>query len=241
MDFAFALLLLSIAYLYSSVGHGGASGYLALMALFGMDPEFMQSSALTLNLFVSSIAFYSFYRAGYFRWKVLLPFVITSMPMAFVGARLDIEPKTYKVILGICLLIAILRLLISYSGKAESSKPPPFIIAAPIGALLGFFSGMIGIGGGIILSPLILLLHWANMKETAAISAAFIFLNSAAGLFGLSLSGLSLAPHILIWICIVIAGGFLGSYISSYKMDSAKLKYLLAIVLLVASFKLLLT
>lgn len=241
MEILFLLLLLSIAYLYSSVGHGGASGYLALMALYGLDPVYMQSSALTLNLFVSSIAFYSFYRAGYFRWKVLLPFVITSMPMAFVGARMDIEPTTYKIILGICLLIAILRLLVSFSGEFESSKPPPFIISAPIGAFLGFFSGMIGIGGGIILSPLLLLLHWANMKETAAISAAFIFLNSASGLFGLSLSGISLSPQIIIWIFVVITGGLFGSYISSYKLKSSKLKYLLASVLLVASFKLLLT
>jgi len=241
MEIVFIAVLFTVAFLYSSVGHGGASGYLALMALYGLDPVYMQSSALTLNLFVSSIAFYSFYKAGYFKWKILLPFVITSMPMAFLGARMDIEPRTYKIILGICLLIAVMRILISFSREFESPKPPPFLIAAPVGAVLGFFSGMIGIGGGIILSPILILLHWANMKETAAVSAAFIFLNSASGLLGLSISGIQLSPNIIIWIFVVISGGFLGSYISSYRLKSSILKYLLATVLLVASIKLLLT
>jgi len=140
------------------------------------------------------------------------------------------------------LLIALLRILISVSGEFESSKsPPPFFVAAPIGAFLGFFSGMIGIGGGIILSPLLLLLHWSNMKETAAVSAAFIFLNSASGLFGLSLSDIRFSPEIMIWILIAITGGLLGSYIGSHKLKSSLLKYPLATVLLVASVKLILT
>ncbi len=238
MEIIFLILLLGIAYLYSSVGHGGASGYLALMALFGFEPLFMQSSALTLNLFVSSIAFFSFYKGGYFKWKILLPFVIASMPMAFLGAMLNIEPTTYNIILGICLLIAVLRMLISFPQEFESSKPPPFILAIPIGALLGFFSGMIGIGGGIILSPVLLLLHWANIKETAAVSAAFIFLNSASGLIGLTQSGVTLSPQIPLWILIVIVGGLAGSYIGSFRTTSTKLIYILASVLVVASLKL---
>lgn len=240
MEIVFLLLLLAIAYLYSSVGHGGASGYLAIMALYGIDPLFMQSSALTLNLFVSSIAFFSFYKGGYFKWKILLPFVIASMPMAFLGAMIKVEPAIYKIILGICLLIAILRMLISLPQEFESSKLPPFFLALPIGGFLGFFSGMIGIGGGIILSPLLLLFHWSNIKETAAISAAFIFLNSASGLIGLSRSEVYLSPQILLWIIIVIVGGVLGSCMGSYKIAPEKLKYLLVFVLFVASMKLLL-
>jgi uncharacterized membrane protein YfcA len=241
MEFGFLILLLCIAYLYSSVGHGGASGYLALMALYGFDPATMQSSALTLNLFVSSIAFFAFYKGGYFRWKVLLPFVISSMPMAFIGARMPIEPGTYKIILGICLLIAILRLLISFRADFECSKPPPFILAVSIGAFLGFFSGMIGIGGGIILSPLLLIFHWTTVKETAAISAAFIFLNSASGLIGLSLTGIAYPPQMAAWIIIVVTGSLAGSYIGSYRLESKVLRNLLATVLLVASVKLILT
>ena len=240
MDYIFLIILFVIAALYSSVGHGGASGYLALMAIFGFEQYVMKSSALTLNLFVASVSFFAFYRKGYFKFNVLLPFIIGSIPMAFLGARMDIDPKLYKIILGVFLLIAVSRMFFSPKGEYEKSKTPVFYVAVLIGAAVGFFSGMIGIGGGIILSPILLLLHWSNVKETAGISALFILLNSIAGLIGLYFNqNFEPTPNILIMAGVGLAGGFLGGYFSSEKIPQYKLKYLLASVLLVASIKLL--
>ena len=221
----FILAMAVIAMLYSSVGHGGASGYLGLMALFGIDVVLMKPSALILNLFVSSIAFIAYYRAGHFRWRLLLPFAATSIPMAFLGATLEIPPELYKKILGVCLLIAALRILIR-PGKDGAQRKISLPIALASGALIGFFSGMIGIGGGIILSPLLLLTRWGGMKETAAASAAFIFLNSAAGLTGHVTAGMEVSPRIAIWIVAVMAGGLLGSWTGGFRMTVAQLKYL---------------
>ena len=233
----FILAMAVIAMLYSSVGHGGASGYLGLMALFGIDVVLMKPSALILNLFVSSIAFIAYYRAGHFRWRLLLPFAATSIPMAFLGATLEIPPELYKKILGVCLLIAALRILIR-PGKDGAQRKISLPIALASGALIGFFSGMIGIGGGIILSPLLLLTRWGGMKETAAASAAFIFLNSAAGLTGHVTAGMEVSPRIAIWIVAVMAGGLLGSWTGGFRMTVAQLKYLVTAVLVIASIKL---
>ena len=233
----FILAMAVIAMLYSSVGHGGASGYLGLMALFGIDVVLMKPSALILNIFVSSIAFIAYYRAGHFRWRLLLPFAATSIPMAFLGATLEIPPELYKKILGVCLLIAALRILIR-PGKDGAQRKISLPIALASGALIGFFSGMIGIGGGIILSPLLLLTRWGGMKETAAASAAFIFLNSAAGLTGHVTAGMEVSPRIAIWIVAVMAGGLLGSWTGGFRMTVAQLKYLVTAVLVIASLKL---
>mgnify|MGYP000261200095 CR=1 FL=1 len=239
MDILFLVLLFVVASLYASVGHGGASGYLALMALFGFAQYTMKSTALTLDLFVSAISFYSFYKNGYFKFKVLLPFIIGSIPLAFIGARINIDTGIYKTILGIFLLIAVARFFFSPGEDFKKTKASVFWVASAIGAVIGFFSGMIGIGGGIILSPLLLLLHWSNVKETAGISAMFIFLNSIAGLSGLYFNN-SFSPnsHILVWVVIGLAGGTVGGFLSSNKLSHMKLKYLLASVLLVAGFKL---
>ncbi len=240
MDYWFLLILFVIAALYASVGHGGASGYLALMAIFGFEQYVMKSSALSLNLFVSAVAFISFYRKGHFKFKVLFPFILGSMPMAFLGAKTNVDAHTYKVILSIFLLLAVTRLFYSPKGAYDTSKTPAFYVAVLIGGLVGFFSGMIGIGGGIILSPLLLLLHWSNVKETAGIAALFIFLNSIAGLIGLYFNqNFEPSSHVLIWALVGFLGGLLGAYISSTKLPQEKLKYLLAVVLLTAGLKLL--
>ncbi len=238
-ELLFIATLMIIAFLYASVGHGGASGYLALMALFGIATIYMKSTALTLNLFVSAISFYAYFRNGHFKFKVLLPFIIGSIPMAFIGASILINPHIYKIILSVFLIIAIARMLISKKGEYEASKNPNFVVAILIGAILGFFSGMIGIGGGIILSPILLLFHWANVKETAGISAVFIFLNSTAGLIGLHMnSHYDPNPHIWIWAIAGVLGGYLGANIGSGKLNNYRLKYVLAFVLLIASVKL---
>ncbi|HCY40473.1 MAG TPA: hypothetical protein DHV48_03840 [Prolixibacteraceae bacterium] len=238
MEIALTLCILIVAFLYASAGHGGASGYLALMAIFGIAPIYMKTSALTLNVFVSMIAFVSYYQAGYFRWKLLLPFVITSIPMAFIGAKIEIDPKVYKIALGVLLLIATARLLYKPSeNKITSDLSLP--IALFSGAVIGFFSGMTGIGGGIILSPLILLLGWASIKETAAVSALFIFLNSISGLIGIWQNGIAFPPEMMWWIAAGLAGGIAGGYTGSKKISMAGMKYILAIVLLIAGMKLL--
>ena len=190
-----------------------------------------------MNLFVSSIAFISFYRAGHFRLRLLLPFVATSVPMAFIGASLEISPELYKKILGICLFIAALRIVIR-TGDDRERKKLSIPLALVAGALIGFFSGMIGIGGGIILSPLLLLTRWGGMKETAAVSAAFIFLNSLAGLSGHVVAGMEVSPKIVLWIVAVMAGGLLGSWTGGFRLSATQLKYLITAVLLIASIKL---
>ena len=237
LEIFFMLAICLVAFLYSSVGHGGASGYLGLMALFGIEVVLMKPSALILNLFVSSIAFISFYRAGHFRLRLLWPFVITSIPMAFLGATLELPPELYKKILGVCLFIAALRIVIR-TGDDGELKRISIPIALVAGAMIGFFSGMIGIGGGIILSPLLLLTRWGRMKETAAVSAAFIFLNSLAGLSGHVFAGMEVSPKIVLWIIAVMVGGLLGSWTGGFRLTAMQLKYLITTVLLIASIKL---
>ncbi len=240
MDFLFFALIFSLAILYSSVGHGGASGYLALMALFSFAPEVMRPSALVLNIFVSSIALFSFYKNGHFKLKFLLPFIITSIPVAFVGGAVTANPKTYKIILGVFLLIAIARMVYQPRNKETEIRPINKYGAYVIGIFLGFFSGLIGIGGGIILSPIIILLKWGTIKQTAAVSAAFILVNSIAGLLGQIYQGVELAPEIIYMLLAAVLGGSIGAYLGSFKVSNIVLRYTLSVVLIFASFKLLL-
>lgn len=239
MEILFFGLVFLMAILYSSVGHGGASGYLALMAIFGFSPEFMRPSALILNIFVSSIAFFSYYRNGHFRLNLLLPFILTSVPFAFLGGLITVNPKTYKVILGIFLILAIARMVYRPKNQTNEINTINKYTAYIIGTFLGFFSGLIGIGGGIILSPIIILLKWGTMKETAAVSAAFILVNSISGLFGQFSQGIQLAPEIGTMLAAAILGGLIGSYMGSYKITDKALKYALSVVLTFASYKLL--
>jgi hypothetical protein len=237
----FLLLLFVVAFFYSSVGHGGASGYLALMALFGMAPSMMKSSALIMNACVSLIAFFHYYKGGHFKWKLFLPFAIASVPASFLGALVTVDANLYKKILGVLLLFPIFRLLGVFGKENDEAKSVNLIVALILGASIGFQSGMIGIGGGIILSPIILLFHWAKMKETAAISALFIFVNSISGLAGLISKRLIVEPSVYLWIAITLAGGFAGAYVGSRKIQNPVLKKILAFTLLMASIKLLFT
>lgn len=239
IEFIFFGFVFLLAVLYSSVGHGGASGYLALMAIFSFSPEFMRPSALVLNIFVSSIALFSFYRNKHFRIKLLLPFIITSVPFAFLGGAITVNPKTYKVILGVFLIVAIARMIYRPKNQDDEIKSMNKNLAYIIGIFLGFFSGLIGIGGGIILSPIIVLLKWGNIKETAAVSAAFILVNSVSGLTGQVSQGIQLAPEIGYMLAVAVLGGIIGSYMGSYKITNKVLRYALSVVLTFASFKLL--
>lgn len=236
----FALLFVA-AFFYSSVGHGGASGYLALMALFSFAPETMRPTALVLNIFVSGVAFYQFYRKGFFQWNLFWPFAITSIPAAFIGGLITVDEQIYKRILGILLLFAIARFMGFGTNEDKNPKKQLLLLSLFIGAVIGLFSGMIGIGGGIILSPLILLLGWANLKQTAAISALFIFVNSISGLFGLVSQGIQFNTIMWAMLGVALIGGLLGSYFGANKFNSYKLKFALSFVLLIASAKLIFT
>lgn len=235
----FLLVLPMVSFLYASVGHGGASGYLALMALFAFPSDMMKQTALLLNLFVAGVSFYHYYRARHFTFRLFWPFAVSSIPAAFLGGMLHLEPGIYKKVLGVLLLFAILRILWKGNKKYAGIRSMNLIQAMFIGVAIGFFSGLIGIGGGIILTPLILLLHWGNMKEAAAVSALFIWVNSASGLLGQFSSGVTLVP--LSWLMVIIAvlGGLAGSYFGSRKWRPKLLEYFLAVVLTSASLKLL--
>lgn len=233
----FYLILPVVAFLYAAVGHGGASGYLALMVLFGFSPEYMKPTALLLNLFVAGIAFVHYFRQGHFQGKLFLVFAIGSIPMAYLGGTCEIDVGLYKKILGVLLIIAIARMLIKPSAE-KANKELAWYQGIILGALIGFFSGLIGIGGGIILTPVILLMHWGNMKHAAAVSALFIWVNSGAGMLGLLSKGISIERDAFICVGIAVLGGFLGSYYGSQKLNNKTLSYLLAFVLVLASTKL---
>ena len=237
----FYILLFFVAFLYSSVGHGGASGYLALMAIFSITPDVMKPTALLLNLFVSLTSFIQFYRGKHFNWKIFLPFAITSVPMAYLGGWIGLKDDLYKKMLGILLLIPIARFLFFANIKVEELKKSNFYLSMLIGAAIGFLSGLVGIGGGIILSPVLLLLKWPDMKQTAAISALFIFVNSLSGLTGQLTKGINFSNDMFLYVAIAFAGGICGAYFGSLKFRQTILKNLLAVVLLVAAWKLLFT
>ena len=178
----FYLSLPFIAFLYSSVGHGGASGYLALMAIFNAEPSHMKPVALVLNLFVAGLSFLLFWKKGHFKWKLFLPFVVTSVPASFLGGYFHLDAGMYRSLLAIFLFFSVLKLMGWLGPRNSSDKNQSVWLSLLLGGVIGLASGMIGIGGGIILSPIILILGWANMKETAAVSALFIWINSLAGM-----------------------------------------------------------
>ena len=240
MEFTGILILLFlIAFLYATVGHGGASGYLGMMALVGISPVMIRPSALLLNILVSAITTVQFYRAGYFRQKLFFPFIILSVPFAFIGSQISLSGSVFKIILGICLLVSAARIInIFPTNQSGPKKNLPVLPAVCIGAGIGLISGMIGIGGGILLSPVLLLFRWADIKESAAVAAPFILINSLSGLTGLFSSGVTLPPQFLWWIVAAAIGGIIGSYWGSRKFNTVTLKYLLSVVLMIAAGKL---
>lgn len=234
----FTVPLFFMSFIYSSVGHGGASGYLALMALFSFAPEKLRPIALVLNVFVSAISFWSFKKNKHFKWSLFYPFAISSIPAAFLGGWIEIDPSIYKITLGAFMFLAVLRLLRLVPSNSQKERIINIPVALLIGATIGFLSGLIGIGGGIILSPVILLLAWGKVKETAAVSALFILVNSLAGLAGQISNSITIPQESYIFLPIVLIGAYLGSKWGSEKLKDKQLNYVLALVLLVAGVKL---
>lgn len=233
-------LIFLAAIMYSSVGHAGASGYLAAMTLVGVAPEVMRPVALALNILVASIGAISFYRAGHFSWRTLWPFAAGSVPLAFVGGKLDVPDHVFRPLLAVVLIVAAVRMVVRVSARAgeEDVRPPRVGIALASGAGIGLLSGLTGTGGGIFLSPLMLIMRWAEVRKVAGVSVVFILVNSISGLAG-NLADLRLLPPATIgWAAAAVLGGTIGAHLGSRKLAPQSLRYLLAIVLLVAAAKL---
>jgi uncharacterized protein len=221
---AFGLFFI-VAFLYSTVGHAGASGYLAVMALLSFPTENIKSISLVLNVIVASIASYKYIKAGFFDKKIFLTFAITSIPAALVGGLFTVTPAIFKLMAGIFLLISSILLLLKryFSKQSEVEKSIPLVVGLLIGTIIGLFSGLIGVGGGIFLSPLLVLMSWAGVRKASGISALFILCNSAIALTGhLSRVG-KLDTSIFYWVVAVAIGGFIGSHLGSNRTGKASL------------------
>lgn len=232
-----------VAILYSSVGHGGASGYLAVLSLFSFPKDVAVPSALGLNILVASTAFLAFRKAGYFDWELIWPFLIGSIPAAFLGGTLRISSSVYSLILSGALCLAAIRMWLEFPGSMPIlSRRPSRQLALLVGFSIGLVSGMIGIGGGVFLSPLLLLLGWADAKQTAASSAMFILANSVAALGGhLSHSFHALPPFGLSLVASAFMGGWLGSRVGAGYLSHLAVRRALSLVLWTASIKLIQT
>ncbi|MFT5233649.1 MAG: putative membrane protein YfcA [Candidatus Krumholzibacteriia bacterium] len=236
------ILILVAACLYASVGHGGASGYLAAMAFLGMAPFEMKPAALSLNILVSAIGAYKFARAGRFSWSLLWPLVVTSIPMAYLGGVMTLPSTYYKPVLGLVLIYAAIRFTKDNSFKDQALNKPDRMIVLLIGAVLGFLSGLVGVGGGIFLSPLLIFLRWEEPKNVSGVAALFIFVNSMAGLSGFASSHvLAITNTWPLWALAAIVGGFIGAEYGSKRFGNKTIKRLLATVLLIAGLKMFLT
>lgn len=239
---ALAILFLAGALLYSSVGQAGASGYLAAMALLSVDPAVMKPTALVLNILVAGIASLRFTRAGHFSWRLLWPFMVTSIPFAFIGGSLALPGAAYKILVGLILLYAAIRLYrVAQVTDYSALRPVRRSTALLSGLGIGLLSGLTGTGGGIFLSPLLLLMRWADPRQTAGASAVFILVNSVAGLLGQLASVALLPAAIPVWALAAGVGGWLGAGYGSRHLSGVWTRRLLALVLAIAALKLIFT
>jgi uncharacterized membrane protein YfcA len=235
--------MLVAAFVYASVGHGGASAYIAAMALAGVAPAEMRPIALALNIVVSSLASYKFWRAGHFHWRLFWPFAAVSIPCAYLGGAISLPTQAYKVVVGLVLVYAGWQLWQSYRAGAEmrAVRAPAIPLAMAIGAAMGLLSGLTGVGGGIFLSPLLLMLGWAGTKQTSAVAAPFILVNSIAGLAAGFIAGSAALPSATWWLAAaVLVGGWLGADYGSRRFANPVVRRVLAVVLAVAGAKMVL-
>jgi uncharacterized membrane protein YfcA len=235
--------MLVAAFGYAAVGHGGASAYLAAMALAGMAPQDMRPVALLLNILVASLATWKFYRAGHFSWRLFWPFAAVSVPLAYIGGAISLPGQAYRALVGLVLLYAAWQLWRSGRGGEEmrALREPPLPAAMAIGAAMGLLAGLTGVGGGIFLSPLLLMLGWARTKQTSAVAAPFILVNSAAGLAAVFIAGSASLPGYVAFLApAVIVGGWLGAEYGSRRFANPLVRRVLAVVLAAAGAKMIL-
>lgn len=233
------IAILVIAILYSSVGHGGASGYIAVLALFSVSQEVFKPTALALNILVAAIATCSFARAGHFSWRLFWPFAATSIPCSFIGGYLTLPFHIYKPLVGVMLLASACRLIFHSGQDAETIRPPSMPVALFYGAGIGLLSGLTGVGGGIFLSPLLLFFKWGKVREVSAIAALFILVNSVAGLLGHVSSLRTIPPVAPLLAVAALTGGMIGSFYGSRRLPVAGIVKTLSVVLTIAGLKLL--
>src|SRR5258706_1307610 len=227
------------AALYASVGHGGASSYLAVMGLFSLAPDVMKPTALALNILVASVATFKFYRAGLFSWRLFWPFAVASIPAAFVGGTVMLPARSYKIVVGVVLLYAAVWMFRSALRPiSKETHSPPLWAAILAGLAIGFLSGLTGVGGGIFLSPLLLSMGWAETRATSGVAAPFILVNSIAGLLGHVASVSQLPPNVPVWGAAALIGGWIGASYGSKRAPVPVLRQLLSLVLVVAGVKL---
>lgn len=236
----FIIVILLVAFLYSSVGHAGASGYIAVMAIFGMAPATIKPIALILNILVACLGVWQFRRAGHFSWRLFWPFAVLSIPLAFVGGALNLPTHAFRVAVGIVLLFSALRFFIKPANE-EAVQPPSRPTALGVGAGLGLLSGLTGTGGGVFLTPLMLFMGWTQTRVASGVSALFILVNSIAGLLG-NLTATHEVPAFAAPLALAaIVGGWLGSYLGSNRFSVPLIQRLLALVMVLAGFKLIWT
>jgi uncharacterized membrane protein YfcA len=234
---ALTVAVFLVALLYSSVGHAGASGYIAVMSLASLAPDEIKPIALALNILVASIGSWQFRRAGHFSWAVFWPFALLSVPFAFVGGYLNLPTQVFKIIVGCVLIVSAVQLIVRPPAEGESA-PPAKPVAMGVGAGLGLMSGLTGTGGGIFLTPLLIFMRWARTKTASATSAVFILLNSISGLLG-NVSATRTFPDFAVSLLAAAGiGGAIGSYFGSRRLAPMAIKRLLAVVLIIAGFKL---
>ena len=237
-----SVLILTVAFLaaailYSSVGHAGASAYLATMAFLGTPTPMMRPTALVLNLLVATIAAIRFARAGFFSWPLFWPFALGSIPLAFIGGAVVLPGHWYRTLVGLVLWAAAARLWLDLRVPGTTHLPPR-AVAIAWGAAIGLLAGLTGTGGGIFLSPLLLFMRWAETRETGGVAAAFILANSAAGLAGNPSSLSHVPPQLPVWATAAVVGGLIGSELGSRRLGTPTFRRLLGVVLLVAGAKL---
>jgi uncharacterized membrane protein YfcA len=234
-----AILFFVGAALYASVGHGGASSYLAVMGLFSLAPDVMKPTALALNILVAGVATFKFYRAGLFSWRLFWPFAVASIPAAFIGGATMLPARAYKILVGVVLLYAAIWMFrSSLRPLNKETHLPPLWAALAFGAAIGFLSGLTGVGGGIFLSPVLLYMGWAETRATSGVAAPFILVNSIAGLLGHFSSVAQLPPSVPIWGAAAVIGGWIGASYGSKRAPAPVLRQLLSLVLIVAGVKL---
>lgn len=243
-ELTLAVLIFFAATLYSSVGHAGASGYLAAMSLFGLAPEIMRPTALALNVLVALLATYRYTRAGQNDIRLLIPFVVTSIPAAFIGGMVYVPSVFYKPLIGVILLLSAFQQLCT-ARKAEQEdrrvQRPEISSSLLTGTGLGLLAGLSGTGGGIFLSPVLLLMGWAPTRQVSGIAASFILVNSISGLLGNMTSIQSLPPALPLWAVAALGGGLLGTHLGTRMLTIPGIRIMLAVVLVVAGGKMLLT
>ncbi len=242
LDWLLPLMILAVAALYASVGHAGASGYIAVFALVGLNPALMKPSALALNILVAGVATFQFSRAGLVSWRLLLPMLVASVPAAYLGGSITLSASVFRMMVGAMLLWAAVQTWLAANrttNEASLARSPSIPVLLAIGLSLGLVSGLTGVGGGIFLSPVLLLMRWAPTRHVSGTAAVFILANSIAALIAMLMQGQALPPSLPVWAGCALAGGWIGAHLGSRRLQAPIIRRLLAVVLLVAAVKML--